>query len=68
MNTDNKLKNTDFISTMAISKPTLNSMNPSAASPLMVVREEALISGIALLSAVIAASLADLVSNSVANL
>ena len=40
VNTDNRLKKIDLISTMDISKPIPNSMNPNAAKPLMVVIEE----------------------------
>ena len=56
VNTDSKLSSTAFIKTIAMSRPTENFINPSAIRPLMVVREEAEISGIALDSAAIQAS------------
>ena len=64
VNTDRRLRKMDLISTMAMSRPMANSMKPSAAKPLMVVREEALISGMDLLSAKIQASLAPIFSRS----
>ena len=56
VNTDRRLRRIALISTMAMSIPMANSMKPRAARPLTVVREEALISGMALLRAAMAAS------------
>ena len=62
VNTESRLQTIDFISTIAISKPKENCMKASASNPLIVVREDAKISGIALLKAATAASLAFFVS------
>ena len=62
VNTDSKLRKMDFTSTMAMSAPIENFIKANAPKPPMVVSEDAPISGIALLSAAIAASMAGLVS------
>ena len=67
VNTETRLNRMDLISTMAMSKPMPNRMNPSAARPHTVVREEALISGIALDRASMQASRVDLYSCSSEN-
>ena len=64
VNTDNRLNRMALTRTSAMSRPILNSMKPSAARPDTVVRDEALISGMALLRAVMQASRAVRVSRS----
>ena len=62
VNTDSKLNRIALISTVAISRPMPKCMNAKAPKPEMVVREEELISGIALDNAAIQASRVSLVS------
>ena len=67
VNTDSRLSIIALMSTMAISMPMVNFIKARAARPLTVVRDEALISGMALLRASTAASRAFLVSCSSEN-
>lgn len=62
VNTDSRLSRMALMSTTAMSRPMPNCMKPSAARPLTVVSDEALISGMAFASASMHASRTGFVS------